>query len=380
MIRPVIIIGSGLAGYNVAREFRKLDKTTPLLIITRDSGEFYSKPMLSNSLANNKQPDQLAMKNSTQMATELNAEILTRQTVTAIDRLRQHITLAGEERTYEKLVLAMGADQIDPKLTGDAQTDVLTVNDLDDYRHCRTLLAEKRRVVILGAGLIGCEFANDWCSAGFDVSLIDPAGWPLSRLLPEQAGAWLQQRLGNIGVRFQLGVTATTIEHTNDGYRLSLSDGSTLEADLVLSAIGLKPRTRLATEAGLVAHKGIVVNRSLQTNDPNIYALGDCAEVDGLSLPFVMPIMQAARTLAPILAGQSATLNYPAMPVLVKTPACPTTVCPPPKHDGQWQITETTTGLKALFMHNGQLMGFALLGDTQADKQTLVNQTPGWLR
>ncbi|MBB5018468.1 rubredoxin-NAD+ reductase [Chitinivorax tropicus] len=380
MTRPIIIIGTGLAGYNLAREFRKLDKNTPLHLITRDAGEFYSKPLLSSSLASNKQPDQLAMKTATQMASELGAEIHTQQAVTHIDPAQQTVQLADRKLDFEKLVLAVGADPIRPHLAGDAADAILTVNDLEDYRQCRAHLIGKKRVAILGAGLIGCEFANDWSQAGLEITLVDPAAWPLSRLLPEQAGRFMQRRLEDLGIQLRLGHAARAVSRSATGFVIELAQGDTLEADVVLSAIGLQPRTDLASQAGLAISRGIVVDRHLQTSHPAIYALGDCAEVAGLNLPFVMPIMQAARSLAPILAGQTAALAYPAMPVLVKTPACPTTVCPVMgAPTGEWAIQETATGLKALYQAGDQLLGFALLGDVQSEKQTLVAQIPAWL-
>ena len=173
----------------------------------------------------------------------------------------------------------------------------------------------------------------------------------------------------------------TSVDKAGAGLKLTLSDGSTLETDLVLSAIGLRPRVTLAQQAGLAVERGISVNRQLQTSDPDIYALGDCAEVAGHLLPFVMPIMQAARALAATLASGATEVRYPAMPVAVKTPACPTTICPPPAgSSGQWQVEMLESGLKALFVDDsGKPAGFALMGSANAEKQALLAQMPGWL-
>ena len=118
----------------------------------------------------------------------------------------------------------------------------------------------------------------------------------------------------------------------NDGedYEVTLATGQTLVADIVLSAIGLQPNTSLAKAANIQTSRGIVTNTLLETNQADIYAVGDCAEVNGTLLPFVMPIMQQARALAKTLSGQSTAVHYPAMPVAVKTPAAPLTVLPAP--------------------------------------------------
>jgi rubredoxin---NAD+ reductase len=374
----IVIIGTGLAGYTAAREFRKLDTTTPLHLISRDAGGFYSKPILSNALALKKTPAQIVLNNAADMERQLAATVSPRSDVSAIDPGAHRLTVSGETIDYAKLVLAVGADPIRLPLAGDAATDVLSVNDVADYQRFRSALDGKRRVVILGAGLIGCEFANDLRSAGIDVHVIDPAPQPLGRLLPPQAAQFLRAALETAGVHFHLGTTTQSVTHAASGINAKLADGTTLETDLVLSAIGLRPRIELARAAGLTVNRGIVTDALLQASAQDVYALGDCAEVAGFNLPFVMPIMQAARALAKTLHGTPTSVHYPAMPVVVKTPACPTVVCPPPPGvDGQWEESVTADGVRALFLDNaGTLRGFALLGAATKDKQVLTKDIP----
>ena len=117
-----------------------------------------------------------------------------------------------------------------------------------------------------------------------------------------------------------------------------------------LSSVGLTPRIQLAQAAGLHVNRGIVVDRLLKTNNEHVYALGDCAEVVGKILPFIMPIAHAARALAATLVGNSTPVCYPAMPVLVKTPACPTVVSPPETDkQGEWRVESDGEGVKALY-------------------------------
>jgi rubredoxin-NAD+ reductase len=380
MTAPLIIIGTGLAGYNLAREYRKLSPDAPLQLISADGGDFYSKPMLSTALASQKSAAQLVMKPVEKMAEELRAEIWTETPVLRLDPALRRVHTARGELAYSQLVLALGADAFAPPLAGDAAGQVLQVNDLDDYARFRAALAGRERVLLLGAGLIGCEFAQDLASSGIQVTVVDPAGWPLSRLLPEAAGRYLQARLEALGVRFCFGQSAQAVERAAGCYAVQLADGSTLQADLVLSAIGLRPRTQLATEVGLAVARGIVVDRQLRSSDAQIYALGDCAEVAGLVLPYVQPIMQSARVLAANLAGQAQLLSYPAMPVLVKTPACPTIVCPPLTADGEWECQALEGGLRALYRDGtGRLLGFALLGSATTERGALSAQLPAWL-
>jgi len=380
-MRPVVIIGTGLAGYTVAREFRQLDRDTPLVLITSDDGRYYSKPMLSNAFKSGKATDQLANASAAEMANQLGAEILTRTTVSAIDTGAASVTANGDVIGYRALVLAIGADPIRLPIEGDGAQDVLSVNDLGDYARFRSRLRDNACVVILGAGLIGCEFANDLRAAGYDVEVVDIAPHPLGRLLPPKAAASLRAGLEAIGVRFHFGVSCEAVEHDGEMYRVTLSNGQIVGADLVLSAVGLRPRTALASNAGIEVNRGIVANPFLRTSAPNVYALGDCVEAEGLVLPFVMPIMHAARALAKTLAGTETPVTYPAMPVVVKTFSHPTVVSPPAAGaQGAWEETVEDNGVKALFRGaNGALLGFALTGKAAGERQALTKLLPAVL-
>lgn len=385
MDAPVVIVGTGLAGWNTAREFRRHDKDTPLVVVSRDGAGFYSKPMLSNALAGNKSAAALLMKPADRMAAEVGATVLAQAGVVSIDTAARTLALAdGRTQPWRDLVLALGADPVRLPLAGDAADTVLSVNDLDDYARFAAALDGVRSVALLGGGLIGCEFANDLLARGIRPVVLDVAERPLARLLPEAGSTFLRARLEAAGVGLRMGVSVQRVDVAPgaDGrLRLTLSDGSTLGADLVLSAIGLAPRTALARAAGLAVNRGIVVDRQLATSAPHVHAVGDCAEVDGLNLPYVMPLMAQARALGATLAGTPTPVAYPAMPVTVKTPACPTVVCPPlPGAAGTWQVTGDAAGCEAVFRaSDGRALGFALLGQATARKQALAGEVPAWL-
>jgi rubredoxin-NAD+ reductase len=374
----IVIIGSGLAGYTLIREIRKLDKAVPITLITREPGYFYSKPMLSTALASKKEASQLITTASEGMASQLGIDILAQTDVSAIDTAAQKLQTSAGPISYGKLVLALGADQIRIPLEGNAVSEVLTVNDLEDYEKFRKVIVGKKKVAILGAGLIGCEFANDLALGGFEVDVIDLAPQVLGRLLPEPAAKALQDKLSEAGVRWHFSTTVQTINRNGDALEMKLANGHSISCDVALSAVGLKPRLDLANAAGIKTGVGIQVNRHLETSSSNIYSLGDCAEVDGLVLPYVMPIMQAARALAPTLLGQVTALNYPAMPVMVKTPALPTVVSPPAKGaDGQWKTAVIEGGIEARFeTPEGKLLGFALMGTATSQRATLTKELP----
>ena len=374
----IVIIGSGLAGYTLIREIRKLDKATQITLVTREPGYFYSKPMLSTALASKKEASQLVTSASEGMASQLEINILSQTDVSAINTTTQILQTSAGAISYGKLVLALGADQIRLPLEGNAAREVLTVNDLEDYEKFRQAIVGKKKVAILGAGLIGCEFANDLVLGGYEVDVIDLAPQVLGRLLPEAAAQVLQNKLSEAGVRWHFSTTVQAVNRNADVLEISLANGASITCDVTLSAVGLKPRVDLARAAGLKTGVGIQVNRDLETSSSNVYSLGDCAEVDGLVLPYVMPIMQAARALAPTLLGQVTALSYPAMPVMVKTPALPTVVSPPAKGvDGQWKTTAIEGGIEARFeAADGKLLGFALMGTATTQRAALTKKLP----
>lgn len=267
-------------------------------------------------------------------------------------------------------------------LTGSGVEKILSVNDLDDYKKFRDQLIDKKRISIIGAGLIGCEFANDLAAAGYQVDVIDISSQPLGRLLPPEGGAFLRKKLEATGVVFHLNMSTQSVEQENGSLRLTFANGTSIESDLVLSAVGLLPRIQLAAAAGIKINRGIMVNRMLQTHYANIYAIGDCAEVEGKVLPFVLPISHAARALAATLAGNPTQVMYPAMPVIVKTPACPAVVSPPDfSIKGEWYVDVNQEGVKALYRDEaGNLLGYALLGAAVKEKNNLSAQLPPILK
>lgn len=375
----IIIIGTGLAGYQLARELRKINSTAPLMLVTADEGKFYSKPQLSTALTQKKTAMELATADAETMATQLNADIRTFSPVTHIDSVKQEISIGHETFSYSKLVLACGAEVIKPPIEGNATHDILFINHLYHYAEFEKLLQNKKHITLLGSGLIGCEFANDLSNAGYEVHVISPDHTPLQRFIPDPVGKLLQTALEQNGVHFHLQQTASRMDKVGERYQLHLTDGTQLLTELVISAIGLKPHITLAKEAGLVVSRGIVVNRYLETSANNIYALGDCAEVEGHVLPFITPLLNCSRALAKTLSGEKTSADYPAMPVTVKTPAHPIVVCPPPAGmQGSWQIEQTDRSVRALFYNTAQqLQGFVLTHDAVKERMALTKQVPG---
>lgn len=375
-MKAIVVLGSGLAGYSVIRELRKLDRDIPLTLVTRDSGDYYSKPMLSNAFAQGKDAAGLVLTPASEMAAQLGITLLAKTEVQAIDRANKKLATSAGELAYDRLVIALGADPIRIPVQGDAADAVMSVNDITDYAQLRKSVQGVEHITIMGGGLIGCEFANDWATAGYKVSVIDPGPYPLASLMPEQAGRQLLAPLAEIGVDWHFGTSVSRVDRHENGYTLTLADGTQLQTGLVLSAVGLRPRIALAQAAGLAVNRGIKVDASLRSSDPDIYALGDCAEIEGKVQPFVLPIMHAARALAKTLAGEETPVVFPAMPVVVKTPVHPVAVLPVARDAvGSWQLRANSDGVKMAFVDAAQCMtGFVLTGRYAAERNEMSKQ------
>ena len=377
---PIVIVGAGLAGYTLAKELRKLAPEQPITLITADSGALYSKPMLSNALAQGQSTQALVQATALEQANKLKLDIKPYCSVTAIHPGEHALETACGTMRYRHLVLALGAHPRPLDFPG--AEHALSVNHLDDYVRFRERLTPAGHIVILGAGLVGCEFANDLATSGHEVTLVEAGDRPLERMAPAGLSQRMKSSLASLGVDCRCGSGIVAISPVAEGYEVILKDGTRLHADLVLAAAGLIPETSLAQAAALKVGRGIVVNEELTCSTPDIHALGDCVEINGLQLQYVLPLMQQARALAATLTGTPTRLTLAALPIAVKTPACPLVLCPPPNSvEGTWQCErDDPQGASHPFLgKEGNLLGFALAGDACGLRRQFTAQIPAIL-
>ncbi|MDH0032252.1 MULTISPECIES: FAD-dependent oxidoreductase [unclassified Acinetobacter] len=361
VVEPIVIIGSGHAGYQLALALRKQSQDVSITVFTADDGAIYSKPALSNALALGKDGDSLVRETALSWEKHLNVRVYPHTKVTQIDRANKKIQTSIGEYPYGRLVLATGATPIVVPIQGDTSA-VLSVNDLADYRHFRQQLTGKQHVTVLGDGLIGCEFANDLAVHGIQVSVVGLGQWAMQRLIPQPLGNALQQALSQLGVEWKLQNSIHSILAVNNRYQVTLQGGQQFETDLIVSAVGLRPNIALAQTAGLDTARGILTGLDHCTSDASIFALGDCAEVNGQWTPYIAPINQAIPALTDNLLGKNQTTQLQDSPVIVKTPVLPLSLLPA-MSEGEWRIEQQNDEWAAGFYDaTGKLTGFALLG------------------
>ncbi|WP_298633465.1 FAD-dependent oxidoreductase [uncultured Umboniibacter sp.] len=377
---PLVIIGTGLAAYNLAREWRKRDSSTPLIMLTQDSGRSYSKPMLSTAFSKDKTAEGLTMADAGKMAEQLSATIHTFVSVDAIDTHKRVLSFDGTQLNYRDLVIAAGSETINLPIENTAQSKTFAVNDLEQFAEFQEAAKTAQRILIIGGGLIGCEYANDLLTTGAKISLVELQPTLLSNLCHEAIGNALVSQFTEEGIDLHLSTAVTAIREDKDGVVATLNNGTELAADIVLSAVGVRARTQLARQSGLACERGIQVDRELRSSVKHVYALGDCAEVDGHLLYYVMPLMQCVRALAQTLSGTPTAVSYPAMPVTIKTSRFPIVTNPPdttPETPVHWQVEHVEGGVKALAYNvSGALIGFSLGGSSISEKASLAKSLP----
>lgn len=376
MSHGIVIIGSGFAARQLVKNIRKQDATVPLTLIAADSMDEYNKPDLSHVISLSQRANDLTRQTAGEFAEQFNLRLFPYTWVTDIDAAAHCVKAKDKQWHYNKLVLATGASAFVPPIEGHEL--MLTLNSQQEYQACETTLRDARRVMIVGGGLIGTELAMDFCRAGKYVTLVDHAASILSVLMPAEVSSRLQHRLTDMGVHHLLKSQLQSLTKTDTGIRATLDRNRSVEVDVVIAATGLRPETALAHRAGAETHRGVKVDSYLQTTQPDIYALGDCAEINGQVLPFLQTIQIGAMVLAKNLLGISTPLKLPAMLVKVKTPELPLHLAgETQRQDLNWQITLEPQGMVARGIDDdGQLRAFVVSEDRMKEAFALLKSLP----
>ncbi|HHD7476691.1 TPA: NADH:flavorubredoxin reductase NorW [Klebsiella oxytoca] len=370
----IVIIGSGFAARQLVKNIRKQDPNIPLTLIAADSMDEYNKPDLSHVVSRGQNADDLTLQTAGEFAEQYNLRLFPHTWVSDIDADNQRVKSQDREWRYDKLVLATGATPFIPPVPG--RELMLTLNSQREYGAAQSQLRDAKRVLIVGGGLIGCELAMDFCRAGKAVTVVDNSASVLSALMPPEASSRLQHRLTDMGVHLMLKTQLESLEQSTDGIRVTFDRQRTVMVDAVVAAAGLRPETALARHAGLKTRRGVVVNSQLQTSHPAIYALGDCAEINGMVLPFLQPILLSAMCLGKNLLAQQGELKLPPMLVKVKTPDLPLHLAGDTRReDLTWNIVAAKDGLVAKGVDaENRLRAFVVSEDRMKDAFALLRQ------
>jgi 3-phenylpropionate/trans-cinnamate dioxygenase ferredoxin reductase component len=313
---PVLIVGAGHAGFQFATSLRQHGFGERIGLINDEAHLPYQRPPLSKAyLKGEGRPDSLMFRPD-KFYRDQNIELIADRAV-SIDRAARRLLLAsGASLDYGHLVLATGARNRLLDIPNANLGDVRYLRTLDESETLRQRIAPGQRVVVIGAGFIGLEFAATARAKGLEVDVAELGARVMARAVTAEISEFFQDRHTAAGIRIHLGVQATSIE--SDGTNVtgvSLSDGRHVPADLVVVGVGVLPNVELAAQAGLPVASGIIVNEQLLTSDPNISAVGDCALFasprfgGSLRLESVQNASDHARCVAARLTGEAKTYD-----------------------------------------------------------------------
>lgn len=338
----VVIVGAGTAGWSAAQAIRALDSEIPITMVSGCSANIYHKPELSIAVSRGLKQRDLIRETGADASARLGIRLYCETFVVGLTPGCNQLRTTRGTIKYTHLILAQGAK---PALPMTLPANLCwRINDLAGWSGLREQLSEKtQHIAIIGAGMVGCELAEDFTQAGHSVTLMDIQSLPMSGLLPEVASIRLQQKQKQLGINYYGNAMVTEIKKTDSNSKLiTTKDGKTIEVDHVIAATGLVTDRRLSDNAGLMFENGIKVDQStLKTSVPNIYALGDCVSFEGVPCRFIEPILRQANAIAhDILGKDDETYEHRTPVIRLKIKSLPIELNGVPVDNGEWKVIE----------------------------------------
>lgn len=301
----VVIVGSSAVAVSCAETLRKNDKDIEISIIGRENIKPYYRPSLSHMLCTDEIDSRFFVK-SENYYEENNIELLLGHCVKEIDRVAKKVILDNQtEVLYDKLVLGVGSNNFVPPVEGIELTGVCNLKFYKDLKNINAYLKEKENIVIIGGGLLGIEAAWAFRKANKKVTILEFSERIMARQLNETASSLVKKELEKEGINVFTQKSTKCIIGNGKVEKLILESGEELPADMVMFSIGVRPEIALAKNCNLDTNKGILVKETMQTSDPDIYAAGDCAEVNGMCLGIWPMAMQTGKIAAMDILGKS---------------------------------------------------------------------------
>jgi nitrite reductase (NADH) large subunit len=304
---PLVIVGNGMAAARLVDELAKVALGRYAIAVIGDEPRLaYNRVLLSSVLAGETASHEIELRPASWWR-DRGVTLKYGCLVTAIDAGRRELKIANEESiSYSKLVLATGSTPLRLNVPGAELTGVHTFRDSRDVDLLLTLAAGKKRVVVVGGGLLGLEAAHGLAKAGARVTLIHLMDRLMERQLDAPAAELLKMLVERKGIKILLNANTAVLHGETRVEAIELADGRRIDADAVIFAAGIRPNTALAKQAGIAVNRGIVVDDVMQTGTSDIFALGECAEHRGICYGLVEPAYEQAGVLAQHLAGGAA--------------------------------------------------------------------------
>jgi nitrite reductase (NADH) large subunit len=370
MSEPLIVIGNGMAAARLVDELaRRALGRYAVAVIGEEPRLAYNRVLLSALLADEVGFDDIELRPA-RWWRDRGVTLRYGVRATAVDAAARNVTLAGGTRlSFSKLVFATGSQPIKPDIPGMDLPGVLTFRDVDDVNAIAASKAAGTRVVVIGGGLLGLEAAYGLAKAGARVTLLHLMDRLMERQLDHRAALMLQRAVEARGIAVRLQAQTARIAGNGKVEGVELRDGTTIAADAVVVAVGIRANAALARTAGLEVGRGIVVNDHLETNAAGVHAIGECAEHRGCCYGLVEPAYEQAQLLARRLAGERA--SYPGSVLATNLKVSGVNVFSAGDFLGataeaeEIVLSDPAAGVyKKLVIAHGRLVGAVLFGDT----------------
>lgn len=302
--QDLVVIGNGMAGMRAVEELLKLEPDYyNITVFGAEPYGNYNRIMLSPLLAGEKQLDEI-MINTPDWYQQNNITLYSGDSVESIDRIRRMVhSASGREIPYDRLLIATGSQPFILPIEGRDLPGVITFRDIHDVESMLEASKSYKKAVVIGGGLLGLEAANGLHKQGMDVTVVHLLDTLMERQLDVAAGRLLQKSLEQRGLRFRMEAKTEAILGKDHVTSVRFADGSQVKADLVVMAVGIKPNIELADNCGLYCERGIIVNDTMQTYDPRIYAVGECIQHREQTYGLVAPLWEQAKVCATHLAN-----------------------------------------------------------------------------
>jgi len=371
----LVLIGNGMAGVRTIEEILERNSTKyEITIIGEEPYTNYNRIMLSNVLQNKMTVDEI-ITNPMQWYEDNSIRLVHHDPAVRIDTENKQVTtVSGACITYDKCIIATGSRAFILPIEGAQLQGVLGFRTIDDTVQMIEMAKSCKRAAVIGGGLLGLEAAKGLLDQGMEVTVIHLEKWIMETQLNEQAGNLLKKDMEKQGIQFLMEKKTTRILGATKVEGLEFSDGSILEADLVVMAVGIRPVTGLAKEAGLNVGRGIVVDDFMATSTEGVYAVGECAEHNQTMYGLVAPLYEQGKVLADVLTDR-ATDGYRGSTVStsLKVSGCDLFSAGIIHESDDVKGIEAFNGLansyKKLYIQNNRVVGIVLYGDTSEENR-----------
>jgi nitrite reductase (NADH) large subunit len=364
-VNKYLIIGNGVAGTTAADSIRRNDAEGEIIIVTDEDLPFYYRVRLPDLLGGRvREPELLARKNEWYTEKKISLKLDTRITAADPETKKIH-TEGGEQLAYDRLLLANGSHPFIPPIKGSKTPGIYAIHKINDVRRVSAEAREIDEILLIGGGLLGLEAANALHTLGKKITVVEFFPRLLPRQLDNEGATRLQRYFEDLGFSFRLGATTREIQGSGRVEQVVLEDGTVLPAEMVIISAGVRPSLDLAQMLNLNTDKGVIVDKHMQTSNPDIYAAGDVIEFDGRTYGIWQAAMEQGKIAGTNISGGNATYGGTTLSNILKVAGIDLASAGEIDVEKRYKAKTVTTDdiYKKVVIDDNRVIGCIMLGD-----------------